>query len=140
MDVRRHEWGNTKGRGTVVKMEVTDTSGDIQCSTFDGADELFARVKKGNVIQIPLAGVQIENKNDKWNKTTHRFEITLRAVASRGVRVLDDDDKLPRHNLQFTPIANLPSLPVDTNVHVLGAVGDPEAVDPGLTKSETLIA
>ena len=137
MDVRRHEWGNTKGRGTVVKMEVTDTSGDIQCSTFDGADELFARVKKGNVIQIPLAGVQIENKNDKWNKTTHRFEITLRAVASRGVRVLDDDDKLPRHNLQFTPIANLPSLPVDTNVHVLGAVVDAEAVEHGLTKRGT---
>ena len=103
MDVRRHEWGNTKGRGTVVKMEVTDTSGDIQCSTFDGADELFARVKKGNVIQIPLAGAQIKNKNDKWNQTTHRFEIVLSAVASRGVRVLDDDDKLPRHNLQFTP-------------------------------------
>ena len=56
LDVRRHEWGNNKGRGTVVKMEVTDTSGDIQISTFDGADELFARVKKGNVIQIPLAG------------------------------------------------------------------------------------
>ena len=137
MDVRRHEWGNTKGRGTVVKMEVTDTSGDIQISTFDGADELFARVKKGNVIQIPLAGTQIENKNDKWNKTTHRFEITLRAVASRGVRVLDDDDKLPRHNLQFTPIANLPSLPVDTNVHVLGVVVDAEAVEHGLTKSGT---
>ena len=62
MDVRRHEWGNTKGRGTVVKMEVTDPSGDIQCSTFDGADELFARVKKGTVIQIPLAGAQIKNK------------------------------------------------------------------------------
>ena len=81
MDVRRHEWGNTKGRGTVVKMEVTDTSGDIQISTFDGADELFARVKKGTVIQIPLAGAQIKNKNDKWNQTTHRFEITLSAVA-----------------------------------------------------------
>ena len=137
MDVRRHEWGNTKGRGTVVKMEVTDTSGDIQCSTFDGADELFARVKKGNVIQIPLAGAQIKNKNDKWNQTTHRHEVTLSAVASRGVRVLDIDDKLPRHNLQFTPIANLPSLPVDTNVHVLGVVVDAEAVEHGLTKSGT---
>ena len=51
MDLRRHEWGNIKGRGTVVKMEVTDSSGDIQISTFDGADELFARVKKGTVIQ-----------------------------------------------------------------------------------------
>ena len=30
---------NIKGRGTVVKMEVTDTSGDIQISTFDGADD-----------------------------------------------------------------------------------------------------
>ena len=38
----------------------------------DGADELFARVKKGTVIQIPLAGAQIKNKNDKWNQTTHR--------------------------------------------------------------------
>ena len=95
MDVRRHEWGNTKGRGTVVKMEVTDSSGDIQISTFDGADELFARVKKGAVIQIPLAGAQIKNKNDKWNQTTHRFEITLSAVASSGVRVLDDDDSDP---------------------------------------------
>ena len=136
MDVRRHEWGNTKGRGTVVKMEVTDTSGDIQISTFDGADELFARVKKGSVILIPFAGAQIKNKNDRWNQTTHRL-ITLSAVASRGVRVLDDDDKLPRHNLQFTPIANLPSLPVDTNVHVLGAVVDAEAVEHGLTKRGT---
>ena len=137
MDLRRHEWGNIKGRGTVVKMEVTDTSGDIQISTFDGADELFARVKKGTVIQIPLAGAQIKNKNDKWNQTTHRFEITLSAVASRGVRVLDNDDKLPRHNLQFTPIANLPSLAVDTNVHLLGVVVDAEAVEHGLTKSGT---
>ena len=43
-DVRRHEWGNAKGRGTVVKMEVTDASGDIQISSFDGADELFVTV------------------------------------------------------------------------------------------------
>ena len=92
MDVRRHEWGNTKGRGTVVKMELADTSGDIQCSTFDGADELFARVKKGSVIQIPLAGAQIKNKNNKWNQSTHQFEVVLSAAASGGVCVLDDDD------------------------------------------------
>ena len=61
MDVRRHEWGNTKGRGTVVKMEVTDPSGDIQISTFDGADELFARVKKGNAIQAVRVGQAVCN-------------------------------------------------------------------------------
>ena len=40
------------GRGSVVKMEVADSSGEIQVSTFDAVDELFARVKKGKAVQV----------------------------------------------------------------------------------------
>ena len=93
------------GRGSVVKMEVADSSGEIQVSTFDAVDELFARVKKGKAVQvhpllhdpaptlhstlhslythfmlstlqIPLTASTIKAKNVKWNQTTHQVRRT----------------------------------------------------------------
>ena len=88
------------GRGSVVRMEVADSSGEIQVSTFDAVDELFARVKKGKAVQvhpllhdpaptlhstlhslythfmlstlqIPLTASTIQAKNVKWKTPMH---------------------------------------------------------------------
>ena len=86
-------------------MVVADSSGEIQVSTFDAVDELFARVKKGKAVQvhpllhdpaptlhstlhslytrfmlstlqIPLTASTIKAKDAKWNQTTHQVRRT----------------------------------------------------------------
>ena len=93
----KSKWENSKGFGTMVSLIVCDESGDGRVTSFSNANALAEELRGGRVCYIPLIKCQITPRDEQFNHTSSASEIVLSDAAARGVRLAEDDGRLPMH-------------------------------------------
>jgi replication factor A1 len=110
---------NPRGEGQVVSFELTDKSGSIRITAFtDRAAEVVAKVKAGKVYSVSRA--QLRQANERYNKSTSPFEMTLDSAAV--LRETVDDGSVTQIRYHFTKVADLEQLEGKAACDVLAVV------------------
>jgi len=122
MSKDKRTYRNAKGEGKLFNVTVADNSMDIRMTGFnEQLDAFYERLVVGKVFLI--SGGQIKQANPQYNTTKHNCEITL----GRTTTIEESDepqgaDAIPRHNYEFTPIAQMEAAPDDSKVDVLAII------------------
>jgi len=98
---------------------VLDKTGDIKVTGFNQeCDSFFDKIEPGRCYFI--SGGQLKPVDQRYNKTSHQFEITL----NRGSAIdeTEDDPAIPKQEFQFAPLPAIETMADDSYCDVLAVV------------------
>lgn len=99
---------NKRGEGKVLSFELTDDSGSILITGFgDSAVKAEALVHVGSLYS--LSGAVVKPANEKFNRSSSDFEITLDSKSV--LEAIEDDGSVASIKFKFTKISELDKLP-----------------------------
>lgn len=120
MEKDMRTYSNAKGDGKLFNLTVSDASGDVRVTGFtETCEEYFDKLIVGRVYLI--AGGALKPKNERYNTTSHNFEITL----NRGCTIEEADEvgallvPAPRAGAANRPLFALPIARTDRSIELL---------------------
>ncbi|KAK8811359.1 hypothetical protein WA158_003093 [Blastocystis sp. Blastoise] len=130
-DIRR--WNNAKGEGSLFSVNLLDDSGaEIRATFFkEGVDKYFSVLTEGKVYTFSLGSVRMANK--RFSTLNNEYDLTFDGRTI--VQEVQDDHQILTIKFNFLPIAELPSLPAQSNVDCLGIILDHGSCDEIRTKA-----
>jgi replication factor A1 len=116
-DVRTYT--NARGEGKLMSFELTDNSGSIRVTCFnEEVDRAEPKVHVGRLFVVSKA--QLKQANEKYNKSTSSFEMTLGRESE--LREEDDDGSVAQIKYNFTKIGDLETIEVKGTCDVVAVV------------------
>ncbi|XP_060534941.1 replication protein A 70 kDa DNA-binding subunit [Cylas formicarius] len=112
-------WSNSKGDGKLFNVDLVDESGEIRLTFFrDLADKFYDQLQVDKVYYISKC--QLKTANKQFNSLKNDYEMT--AVPDTIVEecVEEDVDNIPHTQYNFTPIARISQIEVNSHVDVIG--------------------
>jgi replication factor A1 len=110
---------NARGEGSVISFELTDKSGSIRATAFtEQSADIDAKVQIGRVYTLTRG--QLKQANEKYNRSTSSFEMTL--DRSSVLLEADEDDSVGQIQYNFVKIAALEQVEVKGLCDVVAAV------------------
>lgn len=110
---------NARGEGQVISFELTDKSGSIRITAFsDRASDVVEKVKNGGIYAVSKG--QLKQANEKYNRSTSNYEMTLSTTSI--LRVESDDGSVAPIHYNFTKIADLEKVEVKGACDVVAVV------------------
>lgn len=112
-------WNNAKGSGKLFSIDLLDANnGEIRATLFkEAADKWFPILEQGQVYTI--SGGRLKVADRKFSKLNNDYELTL--DASSDIRP-SFDDSIKQVNYNFTKIADLTNVEVNSSVDILAMV------------------
>ncbi|EJD53132.1 replication factor-a protein [Auricularia subglabra TFB-10046 SS5] len=126
-------WSNTKGEGKLFSCTFMDQSGEIRATAFNtAAEELFEKLKEGNVYYVTKARVSVAKK--KFSNLPNEYEITMDRNTEIE-EIVDDDIDVPLQKYEFVSLKTLDTLNKDEVCDVIGVVQEVGPVNKFLAKT-----
>lgn len=112
---------NARGEGQVISFELTDKSGSIRVTAFsDRASDVVEKVRNGGIYAVSKG--QLKQANEKYNRSTSNYEMTLSTTSI--LRVESEDGSVAPIRYNFTKVADLEKLEVKGSCDVVAVVHD----------------
>jgi replication factor A1 len=116
-DIRKFQ--NARGEGSVISFELTDKSGSIRATAFtEQTADVDLKVHTGRVYTLTRG--QLKQANEKYNKSTSSFEMTL--DRNSVLLEADEDDSVGQIQYNFVKIAALDHVEVKGMCDVVAVV------------------
>lgn len=110
---------NARGEGQVISFELTDKSGSIRITAFsDRAADVVEKVRNGGIYAV--AKGQLKQANEKYNRSTSNYEMTL--SSNSILRAESDDGSVAPIRYNFTKVADLEQVEVKASCDVVAVV------------------
>jgi len=122
MEKDMRSYSNAKGDGKLFNLTVADQSGDVRVTGFtETYNEHYDKLVTGRVYTI--SGGTLKPKNERYNNTTHAFEITLNRGCLLEEVEEPEDNSIPKYSFSFVPtIADIEHINEESKVDVLGVI------------------
>ena len=122
MEKDMRSYSNAKGDGKLFNLTVADATGDVRVTGFtETYNEHYDKLITGRVYTI--SGGTLKPKNERWNTTTHSFEITLNRGCTLEEAEDPDDQSIPKYSFNFiNTIADIEQVQEEGKVDVLGVI------------------
>ncbi|GMF16928.1 unnamed protein product [Phytophthora fragariaefolia] len=115
-------WSNARGSGKLFSVDLLDAKGGEIRATFfnDGVDKFFETLRPGGVFFF--AGGKVKMANRRFSSVDNDYEVTFDQHSD--ISPAPEDGQISQMNYSFKKIAEIESVPADSNVDVIGIVRD----------------
>lgn len=127
-------YSNAKGTGCLFDCDLLDSSGEIKATFFGQAtcDKFFSTIVEHQMYYFTNGIVKIANK--QFNKLKHDYEINLNERSE--ITSAPEDSTIASVSYTIVKISQLPDIPVQSVVDVLGVVKSATDVSTILSKKQ----
>lgn len=126
-------WNNSKGEGRVFNVDLVDESGEIRACAFNEVADRFHSAFEMNKVYYISRG-KLKPANKKFSSIKNDYELTLNQDTVVE-ECHDAAPTLPSMSFNFTPIAEIEVLPIDSIIDVIGVCRSAGEVQTVTTKS-----
>ncbi|KAE8980090.1 hypothetical protein PR003_g23326 [Phytophthora rubi] len=120
-------WGNPKGTGKIIVMELMDSSGGrTQAKAFNESAVRFGELVQFDRVYA-IRGGSVRKANPDYANFTHQHELHLSQDTS--VEELPNDDSIPHAEMSFVTIEDPVTCPLGSYVDLIAVVIDVGEVD-----------
>ncbi|OWZ15637.1 DAN Replication protein [Phytophthora megakarya] len=115
-------WSNARGSGKLFSIDLLDANGGEIRGTFfnDGVDKFYEMLRPGGVFFF--AGGKVKMTNRKWSSVDNDYEISFDPHSD--ISPAPEDGQISQMNYAFKKIAEIESVPADSNLDVIAIVRD----------------